>query len=287
MKKMQIFLIPTKNLLAKISVSAYHVVMTTSRYWITIFLAGFLQNLSAQEQAPEPAAQAPVKSDETVRSPNQIAFTNLPEEKRETFFKHRREAYRLFNDKRIVEAHEEILSAMKVFNDDPETLNLLGSCYVEFRDFPKAKLYYDQAIKLAPDVTSILFNILEMEFVTRNWQKCLDQAKYLLTKLPAEEVATRRLAEFKMLLCYQALGNDAEAEKLANLYDPLKEDTPFYYIAQAALCYKKKDTVAAEEWNTRAMRVFNNPGIIAPWQDTLIEYGYIKSFYGGEQTETK
>lgn len=261
--------------------------MRTFCYLITMSLACFLPNLSAQEQAPQPATDVPAKPGETVKSPNQIAFTNLPEEKREAFFKHRREAYRLFNDKRIVEAHEEILSALKIFNEDPETLNLLGSCYVEFRDFPKAKLYYDQAIKLAPSVTSILFNILEMEFVTRNWQNCLDQAKSLLTKLSADDVATRRLAEFKMLLCYQALGNDAEAEKLANLYDPLKEDTPFYYIAQAALCYKKKDPVAAEEWNTRAMRVFNNPAIIAPWQDTLIEYGYIKSFYGGEQTETK
>jgi hypothetical protein len=258
--------------------------MSTSRYWITILLASFLQNLSAQEPSPAINGDTP-KRDETLKAPNQVAFTNLPLEKRETFFKHRREAYRLFNDKRIVEAYEEIQSAMKIFNEDPETVNLLASCYVEFRDFPKAKLNYDQAIKLAPDVTSIKFNILEMEFVTRNWQKCIDLTKDLLAKLPAEEVATRRIAEFKMLLCHQALGNDAEAEKLANLYDPLKEDTPYYYLAQAALSYKKKDFVVAEEWSSRAMRVFNNPAILAPWQDTLIEYGYIKSFYGGDQSK--
>ena len=29
-----------------------------------------------------------------------------------------------------------------------------------------------------------------------------------------------------------------------------------------------------------AGRVFRDPNILAPWQDTLVEYGYIKSFYG-------
>lgn len=261
--------------------------MRAISFFMTVLFAGLTQMITAQESAPSTDATAGKKAADVGKSPNQIAYSNLPEEKRETFMKHRNEAYRLFNDKRIVEAHEEVLAAMKIFAEDPEVLNLLGSCYVEFRDFPKAKTYYDQSAQLAPTVTSIAFNIAEMEFVTRNWQKCLDLFKGLLLKLPADDVKTRRLAEFKMLLCYQALGNDAEAEKLANLYDPLKEDTPFYYLAQAALCYKKKDNVKAEEWNSMAVRVFNNPAVIAPWQDSLIEYGYIQSFYGGDQSEVK
>jgi hypothetical protein len=36
-----------------------------------------------------------------------------------------------------------------------------------------------------------------------------------------------------------------------------------------------------------AVRVFNNPAVIAPWQDSLIEYGYIQSFYGGDQSQVK
>jgi hypothetical protein len=34
-----------------------------------------------------------------------------------------------------------------------------------------------------------------------------------------------------------------------------------------------------------AGRVFANPAVIAPWQDTLIEFGYIESFYGGLSKE--
>ena len=219
------------------------------------------------------------------KAPNAVAFSNLPEEKRKQFFKHRTEAYRLFNDKRIVEAHEELALATKIFDQDPEVINLLGSCWVEFRDFNKARALFDEATKLAPGVSSIIFNIGEMEFVTRNWQKCIDIFNGYIALAGEKDTFMVRIAEFKMLLCYQALGKDDEAEKLANKYDPLKENTPFYYLAQGALCYRKKDMVKAEEWNAMAMRVFNNPGAMAPWQDTLIEYGYIKSFYGGEQGE--
>ena len=34
-----------------------------------------------------------------------------------------------------------------------------------------------------------------------------------------------------------------------------------------------------------ANRIFQDPNILAPWQDTLVEYGYIKSFYGGDGSQ--
>jgi hypothetical protein len=60
----------------------------------------------------------------------------------------------------------------------------------------------------------------------------------------------------------------------------LEDDSPFYYYAQAALAYESKNTLKAEEWLAIASRVFRNPAALASWQDTLIEFGYIKSFYG-------
>ena len=35
----------------------------------------------------------------------------------------------------------------------------------------------------------------------------------------------------------------------------------------------------------RAGRIFQSPEVLAPWQDTLVEYGYIKSFYGNDLNE--
>lgn len=213
----------------------------------------------------------------------QKEFTNLPEQKRVDYLKHVNEASRLFNQKRIFEALEQIDEARKIFDRNVDIFNLLGSCYVEFRDFTKAREFYDKALLLEPKSSIVLFNIAELEFVTRNWQVCLEKMKVVLPLIPEVSVQTKRIVELKMLLCYLALDMEEEAKALANKYDPLRDDSPFYYYAQASLCYRDKDMIKAEEFLQKANRVFGNPAYIAPWQDTLIEFGYIASFYGGDE----
>ena len=99
--------------------------------------------------------------------------------------------------------------------------------------------------------------------------------------MPAENTALSRLVEFKILLGKKKLGMDDEVTILAEKYDFL-DDSPYYYYAQAALAYEKEDLVKAEEWLAIANRIFQDPNVLAPWQDTLVEYGYIKSFYGDD-----
>lgn len=212
----------------------------------------------------------------------QKEFTNLPEQKRIDYLNHVSEANRLFSQKRIFEALDQTESARKIFDLNPDVLNMIASCYVEFRDFTKAREYYMKALALAPKSNVILFNIAELEFVTRNWQACLDKLKEVLPMVPEAGLQTRRIIELKMLLCHLALNQEQEAKALANKYDPLRDDTPYYYYAQACLRYREKDLIKAEEYLQMANRVFENPAYIAPWQDTLIEFGYIASFYGGD-----
>ena len=123
-------------------------------------------------------------------------------------------------------------------------------------------------------------------------QKCFDSRllvnnlqntlfEKVLKATPAKNTALTRLMEFKILLCKKKLGLNDEVTILAEKYDFL-DDSPFYYYAQAALAYDEKNTMKAEEWLAIASRVFQDPNVLAPWQDTLVEYGYIKSFYGDE-----
>jgi len=213
--------------------------------------------------------------------PNQQAFLNLPKEKREEFVKVIQEANRLFQQKRIFEVMAELDKAEKIFADSPEILNLRGSCFVEIRAFDKALEQYQKAADLAKDSTSIRFNIGEVYFVTREWQKALDVFEQIMKELPPEPIAMPRLVEFKIMLCKNKLGMKQEVEILAEKYDFL-DDSPFHYYAKAALAYEANDLVKAEEWLAMANRIFQDPNILAPWQDTLVEYGYIKSFYGGD-----
>ncbi len=215
---------------------------------------------------------------------NQKAFLNLPEERRNEFTKHLEEADRLFRDKRVFETIDELEKANVIFQDSAELLNLRGSCSVEFRDFDKAMDAFRLAEKLSPDEPSIQFNIGEILFVTKKWQPALDVFEKVVKSLPAkEQMALSRLVEFKILLCKIKLGKTEEAEVLAEKYDFL-DDSPYYYYAHAALCYKKEDMTKAEEWLAMGGRVFEDPNVISPWQDTLVEFGYIKSFYGDDVT---
>lgn len=238
--------------------------------------------LAAQGEA-KPVENAPVAGGEAL-APNQQAFLNLPEESRKEFAKHLSEATRLFQQKRIFETLEELEKTAKIFADSPEIYNLRGSCFVEMRAFDKAIAEFQKASALTKDNPSIEFNIAEVYFVTKEWQKSADLFTKVLKSLPPDNTALGRLVEFKILLCKKKLGQTEEAAALSEKYDFL-DDSPYYYYAKAALAYDDNDLIKAEEWLAIAGRIFQDPNVRAPWQDTLVEYGYIKSFYGEESAE--
>ncbi len=234
--------------------------------------------LTAPLHAQEPASEEPSVQE---LLPSQREFLNLPEEQRREFAKHFGEAARYFQQKRIFECLEALEEAEKIFSNSAELLNLKGSCYVEIRAFEKAISAFNDALEISPDNTSIRFNVAEVLFVTQQWQKSHDKFVEILKDIPEGNSSLGRLIEFKILLCKKKLGLDEEVVILAEKYDYL-DDSPYYYYAQAALAYSDEDFAEAEKWLARANRIFRDPNIIAPWQDTLVEFGYIKSFYGND-----
>jgi tetratricopeptide (TPR) repeat protein len=228
--------------------------------------------------SPEASAQA--------LSPNQQAFLNLPEESRTEFIKRLNEANRLFQQKRIFETMEELEKAIKIFPDSPEIYNLRGSCFVEMRAFDKSLADFKKALSFAKDNPSIEFNVGEVYFVTKEWKKAVEVFEKILKVLPPDNLALGRLIEFKILLSKKKLGMKEDVTILSEKYDFL-DDSPFYYYAKAALAYEDNDMVKAEEWLAIAGRIFQDPNVLAPWQDTLVEFGYIKSFYGDDPADLK
>ncbi len=253
-------------------------------YFITLLASA--SPLMAQTAVITPEKKASV---EQALSPNQKAFLNMPEEKRKEFSQHYSESSRLFQQKRIFETMDEIAKAQKIFSDSPEMYNLLGSCYIEIRAFDKALIEFEKARKLAPTESSIKFNIAEVYFVTGEWQKSIDAFGEIFDGMSTSNVAMARLIEFKVMLCKKKLGLKDEAMVMSKKYD-FMDDSPYYYFAEAALAYDQSDMVKAEEWLAMASRIFNSEAdkiTISAWQDTFVEYGYIKSFYGNDTTSGK
>jgi tetratricopeptide (TPR) repeat protein len=216
-------------------------------------------------------------------------FLNLPQEKRDEFQKKIAEAQRLFSQKRVFETIDKANEAAAIFKNSPDLLNLQGACQVEFRNFDRAMEFFKEADKLAPNQPAIVFNMAELNFVTKEWEAAetnLAKVVELSGKSPdPSQLQLSRLVEFKLLLCKLKLGKKDEAAKLATKYDYL-DDSPYPYYAEAAMHFDAGRDVEAEAAMARGGRIFQHPALLSPWQDTMIEFGYIKGFFGGDLEET-
>ncbi len=220
------------------------------------------------------------------------AFENLAKEERENYGALKLKAQQFFRQKRIFEALEEVHSALKIYDGDPGLWNLKGSCYVEFRSFEKALESFAKAYEIAPASTGILFNLAEMDFVTKNWRSCIKRMTKLTSILEEEAdgeisegiLPLHRLAIFKKMLSFISLGEKAKAVELAESYWDEWDDTPFTYYSKAALAYSEDNEEEATRWIVSAARVFGGIQAVGSWQDTMIEFGYVRSFYGGENS---
>lgn len=229
-------------------------------------------------------ATAPAQVDTSSDLNKNEEFSNLPKAQRDAFAEHLTKASRLFAEKRIFEVLGELGKAEAIFAESVALLNLKGSCYVEFRDFERARTIYKEALELEPDSSTVHFNLAEIDFCTKNWQASHDGFTKLLGQIKEDQLAMRRLIEFKILLCKLKLDQVDEARTLADKYG-FMDDSPYHFFSKASLAFNDDDAVTAEEWLGRAIRIFRRPEVLAPWQDTLIEFGYIKSFYGGDLAE--
>jgi tetratricopeptide (TPR) repeat protein len=231
----------------------------------------FTVTLHAQNSKPAEKAVSDL-------STSQKEFLNLPEEKRKEFIEYYHDAQRLLTTKRVFETLEALDNAENIFSKSVELYNLRGSCYVEMRIFDKAEVAFKKALEVSPNNPSVMFNVGESMFVSGQWQASHDVFQKILKMLPPNAMAMSRLIEFKILLCKKKLGLDQEVRILTDKYD-YQDDSPFYYYAKAVVAFDEKELVEAEQWMARASRIFRDPNVLTPWQDTMIEYGYIKSFF--------
>jgi len=201
---------------------------------------------------------------------------DLSRKNRLEFSEHLKSAEGFFVKRDIPAALAELDRASRIVDMHPEILNLRGSCHVETRDFEQALKDFTDAAKREPHNRSIQFNIGEVRFVTKQWPEALEVFKSLREQLPPDASALGALIDFKILLCHTALGNSDEVERLAE-GNQAAIDSPLSYFSKAALDYSRNDPQGAAELLAEAARKFPDPNTLAPWHDTLAEYGWLHS----------
>ena len=243
-----------------------------------ITLALLVSTLCLSAQKPK-SAEA-----EKQKIPQWIAdIRALSEEDQEKYGISAQRCKQLFDQKRVFECLAEIRKAEEIYDQNPAILNLRGACYVEFRNFDKALDAFKLALEIQKGNFNVRFNIAEIKFVSQKYQESLVELESLLKDASGDSsyAGMIPLIKFKSLLCKLKLKDVDGAKKYIADTDFLS-DSPIYYYGNAALEYNNGNSTEAEKWLARARRVFSNPKSLGPWQDTLIEFGYIKSFYGGD-----
>ena len=180
-----------------------------------------------------------------------------------------------FGQKDIPAALAELDEALEIDPESATLFNLRGSCHVELRDFESALADFRKAAGRSPRNPSIRFNIAEVLFVTKRWEESLAGFEEIRNELTDPTLAA--LVDFKILLCNEALGHSEEfqAGMIARQHD---EEGPSRYFTRAAGAYHANVPDEARKQLTAAKRHFPDPATLAPWLDTLVEFGWLAEF---------
>lgn len=243
----------------------------------------------AQDAATEPPAPPPAAAPVREVDPTLEKLEKMSAEKVEKIKKAVNDASTYVGGIRLQEALQKLTEAEAI---EPELFvvqNLKGAVLTKMRMFDSARESFKKAEKLNPASFHPKFNLAEISFVeaaekTRKgetagaaalWASAQKQFEGLITGKADE--ATKKLMQFKVVICLLQQGKTAEAEKMAGGFSYI-DDEPVYYMSHAAVEFSKSDKEAAQEWINAANRVWSTaPQAVTVYMDSFIELGWVET----------
>ncbi|MFM7182378.1 MAG: tetratricopeptide repeat protein [Verrucomicrobiales bacterium] len=253
--------------------------MKLNTFFFSLFLATGIVNAQQEPEATKPAATASamgVNPGTPEAKAAEEEFLKRPAEEQKKFQQLLVDGEKLLAEKRVPEALQKLIDAESIAPIHPVVLNLKGSCLVQIRDFDRALLYFEKAAKLYPTFWQSHFNRAEMFFVQKKWEEAEKQFRELLKQGDAIDATTRKLMEYKVMLCLIKQQKFDDATPLINRYD-IYDDAPIYYYSMAALHFEKKENKEAEEWVTNARAIYDAQ-LYSIYEDSLTEIGWLFVF---------
>jgi len=137
---------------------------------------------------------------------------------------------------------------------DLSVLNLRGAILTKLGQYDEASALFNAILVTDPGYYPAAFNLGHTKFVAGDYEGALQIFGDIHRKDPRNE-----LASLRALLCYQALGRDEEAQKIANGLIPAGS-TPAWYYAQAMIARKAGDDEVARKHLGVARAIYQEDG---------------------------
>ena len=181
---------------------------------------------------------------------------------------------------RLQESLEKLNEVEAITGDFHIVSNMRGAVFTKMRDFKAARSEFEKAIVLTKDQPREnfhpLFNLAEINFVEKKWAEATREFNALLASGKIPDPGTRRLMEYKVMICALQQKQIPEADAMAEKFDQYDNDSPAYYFAKAASCFAREQKEEAEEWLASAAKIYPKE-LNDVYQDSLVEVGWLQT----------
>lgn len=219
--------------------------------------------------APAPAAIPPIPG-----------LEKLTPEQRQAAAKGIAEVASYMQGVRLQESLEKLNEVEKITGDFHIITNMRGAVFTKMRDFKSARAEFEKAILLTKDQPREnfhpCFNLAEVNFVEKKWPAARAAFTELLSKDTVPDAGTRRLMEYKVMICYLQEKQLEAAIGQLEKFDQYDNDSPAYYFGKAAVAFSKDQKEEAEEWLGSATKIYPKE-LNDVYQDSLVEVGWLQT----------
>jgi tetratricopeptide (TPR) repeat protein len=170
-----------------------------------------------------------------------------------------------FNDKEYDAALHDLAPALEANPQNAEALNLKGAILTKKKDYDAALVCYNQVLKVSPGYFPARYNIGALLALRKQWDAAIDYYRNLLI-----EETNNELVEYKLLLLLLHQNTDPELQAKLFATD-LPTNTPAWYFATAARCYKKGEAAEATKYLEVAKNIYGDK--VGIFQEELDESG--------------
>ncbi|MFM2166173.1 MAG: hypothetical protein RIS79_544 [Verrucomicrobiota bacterium] len=222
---------------------------------------------TAQQNPQAPAAPSTAE---------QLGDAKLSEADQQKLVKIFQEVQEMRKQNRYTDAVAKLDEAEKISPKNGLIYTMRGDVYLapRRRDFDLAKEQFLKAKELSPQDAGPVFNLAELEFARHDFPTAAAAFRKLVADFPKLPQLIRHLAISRIVICEARQKKFDEAEKLIKESFTFMDDTPAYYMSNAAVAFAKKDEKMAQEWMLRASSIFKEHQT-GPYIDAFKEMRWI------------
>jgi len=243
---------------------------------------------TAQDGTGSPAG-IPAAAPKAEEDPSLDKLKSLKPEQVEKIKKAINEASSFVGGIRLQEALQRLAEAEAIEPDLFMVHNLKGAVFTKMRLFDPARESFKKARQLNPGSFHPKFNLAEIDFVEAAskaragdetgaaTQFATAQKQFEALVAGNADEGTRKLMQFKIVICQLKQGQVGEAEKSVKGFSYI-DDEPVYYMGHAAIEFHKGDKAEAQTWIDSANNIWRTaPQSVTIYMDSFIEVGWVET----------